>query len=203
MSLLGTLAKVAIGVAVVKGVGGMLRNGLPGGSVGSGGSIGSVGADGRYGSDYSPGRRTTDLENIMKDVLGSAPAGGSGGPAPGTSGDPFGNPIDPVVVGQPSGGGGGLGGLLNQLGGAQGGLGQILGPVPWWPSRASGWPRGRGGRRCGIRRRVERLRRSAERSTWHWRRTRDPARARTRGGGRVDAARHDPGGQVRRADRCG
>ena len=130
MSLMGTLAKVAIGIVVAKSVGGMLKNGMPGMPGGSGATVGT---DGRYGSDYSPGRKTTGLEGMMKDVLQGTPAGDGGPAGPRAGTDPFGNPSDPVVIGQPGASGGGLGDLLKQLGGSaagaggmQGGLGQIL-----------------------------------------------------------------------------
>ena len=141
MSLMGTLAKVAIGIVVAKSVGGMLGKGA------AGGSAGSVGADGRYGGNMSPGRKTTGLEDMMGDILKSGPSGGGGGLGgglgsdlgQGANRDPFGKPADPVVVGEPAGRrGGGLGDLLEQLGGGsgaqtagstQGGLGDLLGQL--------------------------------------------------------------------------
>lgn len=117
MSLLGTLAKVAIGIVIAKNIGGVLGAGKPS-SPGSGRDYGrgSVGADGRYGGNYSPGRTTTGLENVMKDVLKGTPAGqsGSGGlggargnRTPEPINDPFGKPDQPVVAQSPWSTGGG------------------------------------------------------------------------------------------------
>jgi uncharacterized membrane protein YebE (DUF533 family) len=115
MSLMGTLAKVAIGVVVAKTVSGMVR-----GSGASTGSRGSVGSDGRFGGTHSPGR-TTGLEDVMKDVFGKE----ANTPSTTRQSDPFGQDSGPVVANEPAGGGmgGGLGDLLKQLGGAKGGAG--------------------------------------------------------------------------------
>jgi len=111
MSLMGTLAKVAIGVVVAKTVSGMVRGS---GSGASTGSRGSVGSDGRFGGAHSPGQ-TTGLEDVMKDVFGK----GGSTPSVTRSSDPFGQDNGPVVANEPAGGG--LGDLLKQLGGAKGG----------------------------------------------------------------------------------
>ena len=152
MSLLGTLAKVAIGIAVAKGVGGMLQKAGAGQS--GGGSAG--GSDGRFGGAHSPRGQSGDLGSVMDDILKGTPGGTSGGVSTGSqeSVDPFGN-AGPVVANDPTGGlggasggalggalggasgGGGLGGILDQLsraaaggsGGASGGLGGILGQL--------------------------------------------------------------------------
>jgi uncharacterized membrane protein YebE (DUF533 family) len=117
MSLVGTLAKVAIGVAIAKGVGSMMQQG----SAGTTRQTGGAGTGGLFGAENSP--RTANagsgggLEDIMKSVLGGAP-GGSGTTTRSAGG---------------AAAGGGLGGLLEQLAGAggaggsaQGGLGGIL-----------------------------------------------------------------------------
>lgn len=102
MSLVKTLAKVAIGVAVAKGASSMIK--------GAQAQTGSTGTDGLFRGPNSPGAtdamQGTPLEGMMDSILG----GGS----------------------QSTGGAGGLGGLLEQLGGAQssggaGGLGDLLG----------------------------------------------------------------------------
>ncbi len=91
MSLLKTLAKVAVGIAVAKGVGGMMKKGAGGqqAPTGSGGGLG--------------------------DLLGQLGGGAAGGQAGGGLGDLLGR------LGQGAGGqgGGGLGDLLGQLGGQQ------------------------------------------------------------------------------------
>jgi uncharacterized membrane protein YebE (DUF533 family) len=124
------LAKVAIGIVVAKSVGGMLGKGA------TGSSGGSIGSDGRYGGNMSPGRKTTGLEDMMGDVFKNSPTGGGLGGA--ANQDPFGKPLDPVVANEPATQrGGGLGDLLEQLGGAagrpsggtQGGLGDLLGQL--------------------------------------------------------------------------
>jgi uncharacterized membrane protein YebE (DUF533 family) len=122
MSLMGTLAKVAIGVVVAKTVTGMVRGSGAGASTGSRGSVGS---DGRFGGTHSPGQ-TTGLEDVMKDVFGKS----ANTPSVTRSSDPFGQDNGPVVANEPAGGG--LGDLLKQLGGAKagggagGGLGDLL-----------------------------------------------------------------------------
>ena len=110
MSLMGTLAKVAIGVAVAKGVGGMIQ--------GAGAQAqrrqGNAGNGGLFGGTHSPkqGQSRTGLEDMMGDILGGRAGGGAA----------------------QSGGAGGLGGILEQLGGGAqrgggtgGGLGDLLG----------------------------------------------------------------------------
>ena len=135
MSLMGTLAKVAIGVAVAKGAGNLLKN-----------RGGKVGDDGLFGGAHSPGaeRGGTGLEDIMGDLLGGKSGsggglggvledlqrqnpntrdgglddlfGGGGGGAGGQGGDLLGSLIKGLSEGQSSGGG--LGGLLGGLAGA-------------------------------------------------------------------------------------
>lgn len=134
MSLMGTLAKVAVGVLIAKSVGGMMKGGRAAPQGGTGGGFGT-GTDGRFGGPASPGRRTTGLEDMMGDVLGGAkPAGRGKEPdfqprrAP-VDDNPFGQDNGPVVAGEPGRGGGGLGDLLEQIGGmTRGGSAQAGGP---------------------------------------------------------------------------
>ena len=137
MSLMGTLAKIAVGVAVAKGVGGMMK----------GGGSRSAGTGGSFGGANSPG----GLEGMMGDLLGGGStrqSGGSGGGlggfleelganAPGgatsasTSGRSGG--LDDLIgglTGSGSGGGGGIGGLLGGVaGGAAGSRGGSFGDL--------------------------------------------------------------------------
>lgn len=119
MSLMKTLAKVAIGVAVAKGASAMMNRqgganpaggaglggllgGLAGGATGAAGTSGAASA---FGGANSPG---APAQAGVQDMLGGL-LGGAGGQA---------------------GALGGLGGMLEQLGGAggaQGGLGGLLG----------------------------------------------------------------------------
>ena len=107
MSLLKTLAKVAVGIAVAKGVGGMMKKSAGGqqAPTGSGGGLG--------------------------DLLGQLGGGAAGGQAGGGLGDLLGK-LGGGAGGQ---GGGGLGDLLGQLGGqatrgqSGGGAGGALGDV--------------------------------------------------------------------------
>ena len=111
MSLMKTLAKVAIGVAVAKGASSMMNKNRKGGSGGLGGLLGGL-----SGGSTSQGARSQGASSgggSLQDMLGG-------------------------LMGGASGGRGGLGGLLNQLGGSgqsgdrsgagsSGGLGGILG----------------------------------------------------------------------------
>lgn len=147
MSLMGTLAKVAIGVVIAKSVGGMLKGGGGlGGSLGGSLGGGSVGSDGRYGGPMSPGRHKTGLEDMMGDIFKGTPGGAA--PAPQQQ-DPFGQESGPVAAPEPKGGGlgdllenlgrsgggtgarkgGGLDDVLGQLGKGGGGLGDLLGGI--------------------------------------------------------------------------
>jgi uncharacterized membrane protein YebE (DUF533 family) len=129
MSLVGTLAKVAVGVAIAKGVGAVMQNARQsGGHAGTGASFGGAGSP-RAAQAGAPG----GLEDIMKSVLGGAPASagqgaGGAGHLPGGLGG---------LLEQLSGGAatsdrggaqaGGIGGLLEQLTGAGGGAGGAAG----------------------------------------------------------------------------
>ncbi len=141
MSLMGTLAKVAIGVMVAKTVGGMLKGGGGGGGglnlPGSGGG-GPFGGGSSGGGLFPQGRRSSGggLDDMMNDIFAEGPKGGQTAPAPRQQPrqtDPFGQGSGPVEMPEPGsqGGGGGLGDLLEQLGGrgqkgSGGGLSDIL-----------------------------------------------------------------------------
>lgn len=137
MSLMGTLAKVAIGIAVAKGVGSMMGKKASAGT----------GSGGTFGGPNSPGAGGGGLGDMMGEVLGgrgatrtSAPQGGGTGGGIGDLLNELGN-YAPGGSGQPrsggqSGGGqfggtggGGLDDLIGSLGGGQGGggLGDLLG----------------------------------------------------------------------------
>ena len=123
MSLVSTLAKVAVGVAVAKGVSSLAKGGAARQSAGrSGGGIAS-------GSQQAGG--TGSIADMLGGMMGGAQPAGN---APGGAGG-GGNIMD--QLGQMMGGGtggmpGGLGGLLDALGGgaagggAAGGLGGML-----------------------------------------------------------------------------
>lgn len=121
MSLMGTLAKIAIGVVIAKSVGGMMSGG--GGAAG-GPSMPRGFPGGLPGG--SGGRRSgeTGLEDMMGDIFDGAPGRGAarqdnplrqqerpGRGAP--QSDPFGPGADPVVAEEP--GSGGLGDLLGSV----------------------------------------------------------------------------------------
>ncbi|WP_235862151.1 DUF533 domain-containing protein [Roseovarius litorisediminis] len=127
-----TLAKVAIGVAVAKGVSGMMKQ--------SGGSQtatpGQTGDGGLFGGVHSPNRQAQaqtggGLEDMLGSVLGGGSSAGQGGG--------LGGLLEQLSNGQAAGGtrtsGGGLNDLLGglagaaQQGGTQGGLGGILGSL--------------------------------------------------------------------------
>ena len=148
MSLMGTLAKVAIGIAVAKGVGSMMGKKAQAGT-------GSSGSGGAFGGPHSPGGSGGGLGDMMGEVLGgrssgttrtSAPQGGGGigdllnelgNYAPGgatqgrstggQTGSTGGGSLDDLIGSLGGGqGGGGLGDLLGGiLGGAQGKAGQV------------------------------------------------------------------------------
>ncbi|MCX7559580.1 DUF533 domain-containing protein [Sulfitobacter sp. F26204] len=104
MSLMKTLAKVAVGVAVAKGASAMMKKGNNANTAGAGGLGGLLGG--------LTGGGTATAGGGLQDMLGGLLGGAGGANAPGMSG--------------------GLGGLLNQLGGgggrtSTGGLGDLLG----------------------------------------------------------------------------
>lgn len=121
MSLMKTLAKVAIGVAVAKGVANMTKKAGQQ-------QAGSQGDDGLFRGQHSPnaGQKPNlgGLENMMDNILGGAPkqqqsqqSGGLGGLLEELGGHQQQQPQQPS---------GGLNDILGQLGGS-GGLGGLLG----------------------------------------------------------------------------
>jgi uncharacterized membrane protein YebE (DUF533 family) len=118
MSLVGTLAKVAIGIAVAKGVGSILQQG-------SGGKTATDGGDGRIGGSGG-------LGDLLEQLGGGSPSarpvpgGTSSGSNPTRSSGGLGDLLKQLGGGASGGSGGGLGDLLNQLGG--GGQGTSASP---------------------------------------------------------------------------
>ncbi len=125
MSLMGTLAKVAIGVMVAKTVGGMIKGGAGGGGLIPSGGGPVSGGGGPFGGPNSPGRSKGGLDDMMGEIFRKAPAGGQAAPhgQRRPSADPFGDDNGPVAQDEPASGGGGLGDLLNNLGRARQGAG--------------------------------------------------------------------------------
>lgn len=149
MSLMGTLAKVAIGVAVAKGVSTMTRGStgsarsrtasgggledmmgaiLGGGGATSGGSAGGLGGlldelggKSRTSRATTTKRRTASAQPDLGGLLGQLTGASSGGAAAGGLGDLLGSLAS-------AGAAGGLGGLLGGMlsGGGAGGLGASL-----------------------------------------------------------------------------
>ncbi|MFZ5750742.1 MAG: tellurite resistance TerB family protein [Pseudomonadota bacterium] len=115
MSLVGTLAKVAIGVVIAKGVGSMIQKGrAPGGP--SGGAVPDAGGGSVFGGPYSPGG--TGLEDMMGEVLGGGRAAGTNRTAGGRTTPAPDAGVGPATGGDSGLGGGGLGGFLEELAGA-------------------------------------------------------------------------------------
>lgn len=113
MSFMKTLAKVAIGVAVAKGVGSLVQSSRQGGSA-------QANTGGLLGGASKTGGAPGGLQDIMRDVLAGTPAGAAR-PTRQTGGTP-----------QNRAATGGLGGLLEQLagkGGTGGGLNDLLGSL--------------------------------------------------------------------------
>lgn len=120
MSLLSTLAKVAVGVAVAKGVGGMAKGGTTRSSRGAG--TGSI-----FGGANSSGGGS--LGDLLAGAAGGA--GGLGGLLKGVTGGSSGGlgGLTDLLTGGSSSSAGGLGGLgkiLSGAGGSTGGLGGLL-----------------------------------------------------------------------------
>lgn len=157
MSLMKTLAKVAIGVAIAKGVGAVMQGAKGGGAqpgAGRGGSFGGPSSPGGGGT-RTAGAAPGGLEDIMGQVLGgrAKPAGQAGAPtgrAQAEAPDPMGGlgglleQLAGGAAGRTGGGtrssagaGGGLDDLLGQLAGA-GGLGGILGGLAGAAGAATG-----------------------------------------------------------------
>ncbi len=135
MSLLKTLAKVAIGVAVAKGVSSMASKGRTAPKTSGGGGL----LDALSGGDSRGGKQGGSLEDMLGGLLGggqqpagrSANQGGLGGLLDGLS--DASTPRGGVQTTR-SGSGGGLDSILDGLadkgtghGGGQGGLGDLLG----------------------------------------------------------------------------
>jgi len=109
MSLMKTLAKVAVGVAVAKGASAMMKSRSGGAAAGAGGGLGGL-LGGLAGGQAQPGGGLQDmLGGLMGGAQGAGSAGGLGG---------LGGLLENL------GGGGGSGqGLQNMLGGLAGGAG--------------------------------------------------------------------------------
>ena len=104
MSLVKTLAKVAIGVAIAKGASSMMKN-KGGASGGLGGLLGGMSGGGAgTGAPFGGAKSRGGVQGLMGALLGGSSQGGK--------------------LGQ-----GGLGGLLNQLGGAGGSAGGLNGII--------------------------------------------------------------------------
>jgi uncharacterized membrane protein YebE (DUF533 family) len=119
MSFLGTLARVAVGVAIAKGVGNMMQAARQGGTAAPRPGTGTTysGTQSRNTAPAGSGA-PGGLQDIMRDVLSGTPAGqtASAGRAPAP---------------QPGSLPGGLGGLLEQLaGGTAGGTATRAGTSP-------------------------------------------------------------------------
>lgn len=146
MSLMKTLARVAAGVMVAKGIGAMMQNRQQGGTRTTAGTGGGHATSGRTGGgllDGLLGSNTTagggGLSDMLGQVLGGSRGAGSGtrygGPNSAGASGGLGGILD--GLGQRAGGTsssqGGLGGILGQLGGltggrgGSGGLGDLLG----------------------------------------------------------------------------
>jgi len=122
MSMIKTLAKVAIGVAVAKGVSGMMKKG---GSQTA--SRGQAGSGGLFGGIHSPNAQAQSGGGI-EDMLGSILGGGGTGSA--QSGNGLGGLLEQLGGGSGGASGGGLNDLLGSLGGSAGsggGLTDMLG----------------------------------------------------------------------------
>ena len=126
MSLMGTLAKVAVGIAVAKGVKSLTTGGGSPRSTGGGGMLGDLLKNVAGGQQQAGGRQQGG------DILGDLLGGLAGGTAGRSSGPGASVGLDNIMEGLTRGGGnasGGLGDILGKLGGAggaAGGLGGLL-----------------------------------------------------------------------------
>ena len=102
MSLVSTLAKVAIGVAVAKGVSHLAKNGMPG--------SGAATTATRRGGAQGQGGGFDDLVGQLGGMMGGGSAASRGGASSGGIGDLLGG-----MLGGGAGGAGGLGSLLEGL----------------------------------------------------------------------------------------
>jgi uncharacterized membrane protein YebE (DUF533 family) len=123
MSLMKTLARVAIGVAVAKGAKSMMRKRRPGDSSGSGSDLGGLlgglmkgGGGGALGGNARPDTRGGGIEGMLGGLLGGRGSSGGGG---------LGGMLE--RLGGSRRGGGGLGGMLGGLAGAAGAGGMLAG----------------------------------------------------------------------------
>lgn len=129
MSLMKTLAKVAVGVALAKGAGAVMKRNQQGGDMAQSGGLGGLlgGLTGGTGTAQAGG--TGGLQDMLGGLLGGGAAGG------GLSQGGLGGLLESLGGAQTGGAGaqGGLGGLLGGLAGAAGaggllgGLGGALG----------------------------------------------------------------------------
>ena len=148
MSLMKTLAKVAIGVAVAKGASAMMKKSGSSTNAGSAGGLGGLLGGLAGGSAGGAGSSAGSLQDMLGGLMGGS-AGASGG---------LGGLLN--QLGGSSGASGGLGGLLNQLGGAGGssasggGLGGLLGGLAG-AAGAGGLMAGLGGSTSGKPEREE------------------------------------------------
>ncbi|WP_104491301.1 DUF533 domain-containing protein [Paracoccus denitrificans] len=133
MSLMKSLARVAAGVMLAKGIGTMMKNAQnrpqSGGGRGSGGLLDELFGNNTAGA----GNRSTGsggLGDMLGQVLGGRSGGAGGGAVVVGGGAPYGGSHSPRHAGTAQGG---LGGLLDQLTGSRGssgsggGLGGVLG----------------------------------------------------------------------------
>ena len=158
MSLLGTLARVAVGVAIAKGVGNMMQASRQGGTAAPRPGTGTTysGTQSRNTAPAGSGA-PGGLQDIMRDVLSGTPAGqtASAGrapaPQPGSLPGGLGGLLEQLAGGTAGGtatragtspGAGGLDGLLGSLasGGALGGLVGAAGGAAAAPGRAAPEP---------------------------------------------------------------
>jgi uncharacterized membrane protein YebE (DUF533 family) len=118
MSFIGTLAKVAVGVAIAKGVGSMMQASKQGGAVPRAGTGTTYGGPQSRGTAPQGSGAPGGLQDIMRDVLAGTPAAKTA-------------PAGRAPAPQPGSLPGGLGGLLEQLaGGAAGGTATRAGTSP-------------------------------------------------------------------------
>ncbi len=149
MSLMKTLAKVAIGVAVAKGASAMMKKGGGSASAGSAGGLGGLLGGLAGGSGAGAGSSSGGLQDMLGGLMG-----GSAGSAGGLGG------LLNQLGGSAGGSSGGLGDLLKQLGGAGGssasggGLGGLLGGLAG-AAGAGGLMAGLGGSTSGKPKREE------------------------------------------------
>ncbi len=139
MSLLGTLAKVAVEVAAEKSAGGAMNRQRSGRQANNGGLFGELGQSGQ-----------APQQGGLEDLLGSVLGGGGAGSQGAGGGGGLGGLLEQLAGGGAGGGGGqsggGLDSILEGLAGQQsggGGLGDLLG------SLARGQSGGRGGETGG------------------------------------------------------